>query len=1150
MVINALKLKLVTALAIAISLSACNEKAPIDKNVKEISAEPQEKSVLIFSETAGWRHKSIEVGVEALKKLTAENGLKSFSSEDSSVFNDKQLKQVSAVVFLNTTGDILNDAEQLAFERYVQAGGGVVGIHAATDTEYDWHWFGRMIGGRFKSHPKIQKATLNVVSDSDIVKGLPKTFEFEDEWYNFTSLSDRRHDLIMLDESSYEGGENKDYHPISWYHNFDGGRVFYTGLGHKKENFSDPLFLQSVKQGLDYAIGTDITLDYTKSRPEPNRFVKKVLVDRLGEPVSLDITKNGEKILWIERKGQVHWYDLSTQKRTSGGNIPIHSAKGFGEFGLLTVALDPNFDANNHAYFMYNTKENESDEMVIQRISRFTFNNKGEVDLSSEKVMIDIPSDDTCCHTGGNMEFDEQGHLYIAIGDNTNPFNSAGVGPTDNRPERVVDDALRSAGNTQDLRGKILRILPTHDGGYTIPPGNLFEDSTQGKPEIYVMGTRNPYTLAYDNVEETLFYGDVGPDNRMFNPKRGSKGFDEINRVKEAGNFGWPLFIGFNQPYRYFDHIKNEPGEWYVPEEPINKSPRNTGAQVLPPAQEALIAYPYGYSERFPELGAGSRNALVAGVYRTPTIPNDEVQAYPPYYDGRLFISDFMRRWLKVVSFDGAGRLVKIEDFAPSANLIAPIDLKFSVNGELFVLEYGSKWHSQNDDARLSQIQYIGDGNRPPVANITIEQTKGAKPFDVVASADKSTDPDNDELTYRWQVKSVNDNTQLSSLTVDKTGKIVTGKAFTSNIPNNGKYALILEAKDSNGDITNTQQLIEVGNAPPKVDVSFAKNQSFIWPDGVHYTVDVNDVEDGQLNDGISASEIYVSVEKLTAQSLKQNIGHADGDPHANGRKAVKANNCLGCHQLTQKSVGPSFNAIADKYAVKSDATNYIANSIAAGSTGRWGQHQMPAHDFLKEDVRQSIASYILAQLSPAPSLPLSGVLSPEKGVMQYKVSAVYKDKGLPGFEPIETTTSITLVPSVVAIADFITHAGDVGGISKGWKPAKHANLINHGAFLPIGRYDLTSVKAFSISQYFAPNLNKDAELEVRIGSERGEVIAKGKFTDYARIKKIEKDELQTATFEITKPINGFESLFLVVSEPDKPDAPAFRLGNIEFIAQ
>ena len=504
----------------------------------------------------------------------------------------------------------------------------------------------------------------------------------------------------------------------------------------------------------------------------------------------------------------------------------------------------------------------------------------------------------------------------------------------------------------------------------------------------------------------------------------------------------------------------------------------------------------------------------------------------------------------KVVSLDEDGSVAKIEDFAPSANLIAPIDLKFSVNGELFVLEYGSKWHNQNDDARLGQIQYIGDGNRPPVANITVESNKGAKPFKLVANAKQSTDPDNDAITYRWQVKTLNGKTQISSLVIDEESPVFSGVKLETALEDNGKYALVLAVTDVNGGTTHSQQLIEVGNAPPKIGITLSKNQSFMWPNGTQYQVTVSDAEDGTLTKGIEAKDVYVSLNIVDQASRVANMGHADGDPHANGRKAVKDNNCLGCHQLTQASVGPSFNAIADKYSTRDNANKYLTNVIASGSTGKWGQHQMPAHDFLSEEVRTSISGYILAQLSPKASLPIKGLIPVTDKAVKYELSAEYTDKGLPGFETIKTVKTISLLPSTLALANFITHAGDIGGVSKeGGKSAK-ARLFNHGASMHIGKYDLTSISAFKITQFFDFNLNNEAILEIRKGSAKGEIIAQGRFASAEQLNTLKKDDLQVATFEITKPINTPEALFFVVNEADKPDAPAFRLGTIEFIAK
>ena len=154
---------------------------------------------------------------------------------------------------------------------------------------------------------------------------------------------------------------------------------------------------------------------------------------------------------------------------------------------------------------------------------------EGRMDFSSSRLIIEFPIDDTCCHTGGSIRFGPDGALYIGVGDNSNPHRLGGYAPLSR--DEVVRDARRSAGDTMDLRGKILRILSSPSGNYEVPEGNLFGDADEGRPEIYVMGARNPYTIGFDWDTGDLYYGDVGPDAHLNDPARGSKGFDEVNRV-------------------------------------------------------------------------------------------------------------------------------------------------------------------------------------------------------------------------------------------------------------------------------------------------------------------------------------------------------------------------------------------------------------------------------------------------------------------------------------------------------------------------------------------------------------------------------------------------------------------------------------------
>lgn len=212
--------------------------------------------ILVYAKTRGFHHNSIAAGLVALQKLGSENNFAVDTTTDSTYFVPKTLKKYAAVVFLSTTGNVLNDEQQAAFEKYIQSGHGFVGVHAATDTEYDWPWYNKLVGAYFKSHPKQQEAVLNIVDDTHIsTKHLPKQWKRFDEWYNFKSIQPGLNVLITIDEKSYTGGANGDPHPMAWYHDFDGGRAFYTELGHTDESYKDPMYLQHLLGGIQYAMG-------------------------------------------------------------------------------------------------------------------------------------------------------------------------------------------------------------------------------------------------------------------------------------------------------------------------------------------------------------------------------------------------------------------------------------------------------------------------------------------------------------------------------------------------------------------------------------------------------------------------------------------------------------------------------------------------------------------------------------------------------------------------------------------------------------------------------------------------------------------------------------------------------------------------------
>jgi type 1 glutamine amidotransferase len=216
----------------------------------------QDTRVLIFTKTNGFRHQSIEKGREVLTELMLTRNIQVDSTENADLFTIKNLKKYDALIFLNTTGDLFNETQQQALIKYIQDGGGYVGIHASTDAEYDWPWYGQMAGGYFKSHPKQQEAVVRVIDKNHpSTRMLPDEWKRFDEWYNFKDVNPDIKVLAKLDETSYEGGEMNNNHPIVWYHEFEGGRVFYTGFGHTDQTFEDPLFQEHVMGGIQYAIG-------------------------------------------------------------------------------------------------------------------------------------------------------------------------------------------------------------------------------------------------------------------------------------------------------------------------------------------------------------------------------------------------------------------------------------------------------------------------------------------------------------------------------------------------------------------------------------------------------------------------------------------------------------------------------------------------------------------------------------------------------------------------------------------------------------------------------------------------------------------------------------------------------------------------------
>jgi len=249
--------KFIAFLLFCISFTGSSQPQMQEENIEVIKEEMAQ--ILVFTKTMGYRHKSIEKGVETLKNLGKENRFVITQTEDSLQFNDANLKKYDLVLFLSTTMDVLGADQEKAFKNYINNGGNYMGIHAASDTEYDWPWYGKLVGAYFTSHPNdpnVREAKMKVVNRQHIsTSHLKDTWVRNDEWYNYKNINPDMNVLIYLDETSYEGGTNGDNHPIAWYYEFDGGRVFYTGGGHTKESYDEPDFQKHLVGGINYCLG-------------------------------------------------------------------------------------------------------------------------------------------------------------------------------------------------------------------------------------------------------------------------------------------------------------------------------------------------------------------------------------------------------------------------------------------------------------------------------------------------------------------------------------------------------------------------------------------------------------------------------------------------------------------------------------------------------------------------------------------------------------------------------------------------------------------------------------------------------------------------------------------------------------------------------
>ena len=491
--------------------------------------------------------------------------------------------------------------------------------------------------------------------------------------------------------------------------------------------------------------------------PPPDSQFQKVPIDQTpGEPIDLAVLPDG-RVLHTERSGEVWLHDPDTGLKTLAAKLDVYSHD---EEGLQSIAIDPNFAQNGWIYLYYSpplntpvdnpatptVNEGDAPEFGTAadfapfkgyiQLSRFQWAGDS-IDLDTEQKILQVPVDrGICCHVGGDIVFDGNGNLLLSTGDDTNPFQSDGFTPIDERPNRnPAFDAQRTAANTNDLRGKVLRITPTEGGGYSIPEGNLFADNDPlTRPEIYLMGLRNPFRIEFNRETQELYIADYSPDASAPNPLRGPAGQGKWSVVTKAANFGWPYCATARAA---------------LPGLQLRHGGVGSGVRLRAPGQP--VAEQHGRDQP----AAGDAAGRLVLVHRVRRVPRARDRWHRP--DGRPGVpvrrqggqgqepdrlAGVLRQRPALLRVDarlhqgllhrGRRRDADRERACARSRSSHPIDMEFGPNGSLYVLNYGNGFFGKNlPGAELVRIDYLGPkGDRTPTVNGGGRRRRGLRAAD------------------------------------------------------------------------------------------------------------------------------------------------------------------------------------------------------------------------------------------------------------------------------------------------------------------------------------------------------------------------------------------------------------------------------------
>jgi glucose/arabinose dehydrogenase/PKD repeat protein/type 1 glutamine amidotransferase len=664
---------------------------------------------------------------------------------------------------------------------------------------------------------KVQQATVDVTDRQHPAnKGLPLNWTRSDQWINWSpNPLGKVQTIAQVEERTYDPGLNGNgaFHPVSWCRDYDGGRSFYTGMGRTEASYTaDKQFQSHLLGAIKWATGivrgdcqATIASNYTIERLTAQN--KSGQLDQIGEPHGLTIAPDGKVFYvgkaacpsgpiadWNDPKvglgcGTIHQWDPKTKQPKLLTTLDVMGNRGSGselvknEEGLLGITLDPKFAQNGwiYAYWMPHQSIDRDKRIGQRTVSRFTYDfAKQSIDQGTRKDLLHWDTQiHSCCHAGGGMTFDKQGNLYVGSGDSNSSQGAeagyAGNNWTQDYKGTSFQDARRTAGNTNDLNGKIIRIHPEPDGTYTIPKGNLFPPGTaKTRPEIYVMGVRNIARLAWDNQNDWLTAAWVGPDAGAPSQTWGPAKYETATIITSAGNQGWPYCMGNKQPYRDRSNVDaSQPAGWYDCDHLKNESPRNTGLVDIPPARDNMIWYsPQGggpvYPKRddgsglptyklgdetftMPYLRGGGQAIMDGPTYHRSEVDTGSGVAWPAYWENKWLIGDESNANNRVaVTVDPKN----VEKKGPPAfgedlrSIIQPgggntqlqswMDAKFGPDGALYMLDYAGGFFSLHSNQKLIRIAYKGGPATPNPSDAAVRAVQQSTPKTMAFSSTKA----------------------------------------------------------------------------------------------------------------------------------------------------------------------------------------------------------------------------------------------------------------------------------------------------------------------------------------------------------------------------------------------------------------------------